>query len=75
MIMAKATMIKNSRIFSEENTMSLIVEGVAIPDSKLARELTELVKDNELPLLFHHSSRVYYWGAGARGRRPRARPR
>ncbi|MEA2807158.1 MAG: hypothetical protein QOJ17_1299, partial [Rhodospirillaceae bacterium] len=24
--------------------MSLIVEGVAIPDSKLARELTELVK-------------------------------
>ena len=26
-------------------------------------ELTELVKDTELPLLFHHSSRVYYWGA------------
>src|SRR6266481_488606 len=39
------------------------VAGVAIPDSKLAREVTELVKDTEPPLLFHHSSRVYYWGA------------
>ena len=39
------------------------VVGVTIPDSKLAREVTELVKDAESPLLFHHSSRVYYWGA------------
>ena len=37
--------------------------GVVIPDSKLAREVTELVRDTESPLLFHHSSRVYYWGA------------
>jgi hypothetical protein len=37
--------------------------GVRIPDSKLAREITELVRDTETPLLFHHSSRVYYWGA------------
>jgi HD superfamily phosphodiesterase len=37
--------------------------GVSIPDSKLAREITELVRDTESPLLFHHSSRVYYWGA------------
>jgi hypothetical protein len=40
-----------------------MVAGVVIPDSALARELTELVKDTEPPLLFHHSSRVYYWGA------------
>jgi HD superfamily phosphodiesterase len=39
------------------------VAGVAVPDSKLAREVTELVRDTEPPLLFHHSSRVYYWGA------------
>jgi hypothetical protein len=39
------------------------VAGVTIPDSRLAREVTELVKDTESPLLFHHSSRVYYWGA------------
>src|ERR1700676_2300853 len=37
--------------------------GVVIPDSKLAREVTELVGDAESALLFHHSSRVYYWGA------------
>src|SRR5260370_11892428 len=43
--------------------MSLMVEGMAIPDSTLAREITELVRDTETPLLFHHSSRVYYFGA------------
>ena len=43
--------------------MSLIIERVAIPDSKLAREITEVVRDTETPLLFHHSSRVYYFGA------------
>src|SRR5437899_10736095 len=45
------------------NAMPGSVPGVAIPDSKLAREVTELVRDTEPPLLFHHSSRVYYWGA------------
>jgi HD superfamily phosphodiesterase len=43
--------------------MSLNVEGVAIPDSKLAREITAVVRDTVTPLLFHHSSRVYYFGA------------
>src|ERR1700686_4234836 len=43
--------------------MSLIVEGVVIPDSKLARETPEVVGDPVPPLLFHHSSRVYYFGA------------
>jgi hypothetical protein len=42
---------------------------IVIPDSKLAREITELVRDTESPLLFHHSSRVYYWGALAGRRR------
>jgi len=40
--------------------------GVAIPDSRLAREITELVRDTASPLLFHHSSRVYLFGAGQR---------
>jgi hypothetical protein len=39
------------------------VAGVVIPHSKLAREVTGLVRDTEPPLRFHHSSRVYYWGA------------
>jgi len=44
------------------------IAGIQVPDSKLAREITELVQDTESSLLFHHSSRVYYWGAltGAR---------
>jgi hypothetical protein len=45
------------------------VAGVGIPDSKLAHEVTELVRDTEPPLLFHHSSRVYYWGALTGNRR------
>jgi hypothetical protein len=43
--------------------MTVLVQGIGIPDSKLARAITELVRDTESPLLFHHSSRVYYWGA------------
>ena len=43
--------------------MTLDIAGVRIPDSKLAREVTELVRDTESALLFNHSSRVYYFGA------------
>jgi HD domain len=49
--------------------MTLAIDGISIPDSALAREVTELVHDVESPLLFHHSSRVYYWGALAGRRR------
>ncbi|WP_144639330.1 HD domain-containing protein [Bordetella genomosp. 13] len=49
--------------------MSLNVDGITIPDSQLAREITELVRDTASPLLFHHSSRVYYFGALAGKRR------
>ena len=51
------------------DTTSFIVEGGVIPDSKLAREITEVVRDTETSLLFHHSSRVYYFGALAGKRR------
>src|ERR1700740_1385400 len=43
--------------------MSTLIEEITIPDTKLTREITELVRDTESPLLFHHSSRVYYFGA------------
>ncbi|KGQ13324.1 hypothetical protein BBAD15_g860 [Beauveria bassiana D1-5] len=35
----------------------------------MAREATQLVRDTESDLLFHHSSRVYYWAALAGQRR------
>jgi hypothetical protein len=50
-------------------TRTVDIPKLSIPDSKLAREITELVRDTESPLLFHHSSRVYYWGALAGKRR------
>jgi HD domain len=43
--------------------MALSINGISIPDSQLARDVTELVRDTEPALLFHHSSRVYYFGA------------
>src|SRR6202035_4629385 len=52
--------------------MKTDLAGISIPDSKLAHEITELVRDTESSLLFHHSSRVYYWGALA-GKRRRLR--
>jgi hypothetical protein len=39
------------------------IEKIAIPDSKLCKDVTELVRDTESELLFNHSSRVYYFGA------------
>lgn len=38
------------------------ISGVLIPDSQLAREVTQLVRDTEGDLLFHHSARVFCWG-------------
>lgn len=43
--------------------MSSIVREAAVPDSKLARAITEYIRDNETELLFNHSSRVYHFGA------------
>jgi HD domain len=40
-----------------------MIQGVDIPDSKLCRQITELVRDTESDLLFNHSSRIYYFGA------------
>ena len=39
------------------------IAGAGIPDSALAREVTEFIRDIESDLLFHHSVRVYCWGA------------
>jgi hypothetical protein len=44
---------------------SVAIEGVAIPDTALARAVGEMVRDTESELLFNHSSRVYFFGAHA----------
>ena len=47
--------------------MSQTVAGIRIPDSRLAREATGLLREHGTPLLFAHSLRVYLFGA-IRGR-------
>lgn len=45
------------------------ISGVRIPDSHLAREATQFIRDTESDFLFEHSTRVYFWGALAGKRR------
>src|ERR1700738_431707 len=39
------------------------IAGITIPDSRLASEATELVRDVASPLLYHHSRRVFLFGS------------
>lgn len=56
-------------MMSDETYATQAIDGVKIPDSRLARSVAEFVKETEPALLFHHSSRVYYFGALAGKRR------
>ncbi len=47
--------------------MSATIAGIRIPDSSLARQATELLRDVGTPLLVAHSLRVYLFGS-LRGR-------
>lgn len=40
-----------------EGSTTMSIAGIRIPDSAMAREITELVRDTESELLFHHSDR------------------
>jgi hypothetical protein len=48
--------------------MADVISGIKIPDSKIAREAAELVRQHETELVFNHSVRVFAFGAmkGAR---------
>jgi hypothetical protein len=39
------------------------IAGIAIPDSALASDATQLISDISTPLLFGHSRRVFLWAA------------
>ncbi|MEW1859773.1 HD domain-containing protein [Streptomyces sp. NBC_00669] len=49
-------------------TEALEQTGVRFPDTALAREATELVRDTATELIYHHSRRVYCFGS-LQGRR------
>ena len=43
--------------------MAEVIAGIKIPDSKLAREASDLLRQHGTPLLFAHSLRVFLFGA------------
>lgn len=43
--------------------MSEIIADIRIPDSAMAQAATQLVRDTEDDLLYHHSRRVFLWAA------------
>ncbi|WP_066897523.1 HD domain-containing protein [Mycolicibacterium houstonense] len=49
------------------------IAGIELPDTALVREATEYIRDTEDDLLFHHSRRVFYFGA-LQGRRRGLQP-
>src|SRR5882757_5452368 len=71
----------NSRRTCGKGAMNIDVElrfdlsGVRIPDSKLAREITELVRDTESSLLFPFQPRVLLGRSGRQASRIQIRSR
>ena len=45
------------------STMTDVLSGIKIPDSKIAREAAELVRQHETEMLYNHSVRVFVFGA------------
>jgi hypothetical protein len=43
--------------------MAIMISGVKLPDSRLAREAAELVRQHQTEMLFNHSVRVFVFGA------------
>ncbi|MFI7610520.1 HD domain-containing protein [Nonomuraea terrae] len=43
--------------------MTETIAGIAIPDTALVRDVTEFIRDTEDDLLYHHSRRVFLFGA------------
>ena len=40
-----------------------ISAGLTVPDSRLARDASELVRDSTSDLVYHHSCRVFWFGS------------
>jgi len=43
--------------------MRTTIAGITLPDSRLAQDATQFVRDTESQLLYDHSRRVFLWGA------------
>ena len=45
------------------STSGQTAAGVTVPDTKLARDATELVRESTTDLVYHHSRRVFWFGS------------
>ncbi|MDT5025073.1 MAG: hypothetical protein QOE61_1499 [Micromonosporaceae bacterium] len=45
------------------STTGQTLAGVTVPDTKVARDATELVRDSTTDLVYHHSRRVFWFGS------------
>ncbi|MGW0819461.1 HD domain-containing protein [Streptomyces viridiviolaceus] len=45
------------------STAEPTVAGISVPDTKLARAATELIRDTTSDLVYHHSRRVFWFGS------------
>jgi HD superfamily phosphodiesterase len=45
------------------STSGQTAAGVTVPDTKLARDATDLIRDSTTDLIYHHSRRVFWFGS------------
>ena len=57
------TLSRPNRVNGQTNTNPSFAAGIGVPDTKLAAETTELVRDTASELIYHHSRRVYWFGS------------
>jgi hypothetical protein len=50
-------------IIKQMHRIETTIAGIGIPDSALAREATEFVREASTRLLFDHSRRVFLWAS------------
>src|SRR5712691_11363525 len=57
------TLSRPGRVNGQTTTSPSFAAGIAVPETKLAAEATELVRDTAPELIYHHSRRVYWFGS------------
>src|ERR1700687_4657803 len=57
------TLSRTGRVTGETNTNPSFAAGIAVPDTRLAREAIELVRNTTTERIYHHSRRVYWFGS------------
>src|SRR4030081_1244693 len=57
------TLSRPGRMNGQTTTSPSFAAGIAVPDTKLAAETTELVRDTAPELIYNHSRRVYWFGS------------